>query len=678
MIKPTTLCVCLGMLLSLFAHSQTFDGTGGFIADDNTLSDFTIEVSDLTPGVLTPEHGLVRVCINLTHTWVSDLDIRLIAPDGTNIMLTATKGDDLDNYDNTCFDMAATQHIVAAEWPYTGDFKPYSSLGNVNNGQSAIGTWTLRIWDQFAFADGGELLSWSLTFGDNAASPFVFDSSSLPIILINTNNITIPNDPKISGTIKVIDGDSGFNHLSDSASFESYLGIETRGSSSQNFPKKSFGFETQDEFGEDLETELLGLPKEEDWILYAPYTDKSMMRDALTYQLGRDLGKYAPRTVFVELFLNGDYHGVYALEEKIKRDKNRVNITKLDPEDIMGDDLTGGYLLKVDRDDGEGTYFVSNYEGTYDTEEVRIVYEDPEGGDLVPEQIDYIKNYFNRFEDALYGQTFTDPVHGYRGYIDVSSFVDFFLINELGHNVDGYRLSSFLYKDKNSKDSLFHMGPLWDFNLAYGNVNYCECERVDGWAYQHSGACGNTPRWWNRLVEDPAFLNDVKCRWDELRAGPLHRDTIFAYLDEQAAQLGKADERNYERWPIIGVYIWPNHFIGNSYAQEMEYLQDWLTGRLNWLDDNITGDCIQVGVEENLATGYLISPNPAGDFFKINSLENKKVEGRMTLSDITGRVVMSTVDLDGEINISVLPAGAYSVRVELRDGSMVMEKVVKM
>ncbi len=666
------------MFISTRSYSQTFDGSVGFIADNNTLSDFIIEITELTPAELTSDHGLVKVCINLTHTWVSDLDIRLIAPDGTNIMLTATKGDDLDNYENTCFDMQATQHIVSADWPYTGDFRPYSSLGNANNGQTGIGTWTLRIWDQYAYADTGELLSWSLTFGENATSPFVFDSSSLPIIIINTDNITVPNDPKINGTITVIDGDSGFNRLTDSAIFESNLAIETRGSSSQNFPKKSFGFETQDEFGEDLEIALMGLPKEEDWILYAPYTDKSMMRDALTYQLGRDLGKYAPRTVFVELFLNGDYHGIYALEEKIKRDKNRVNITKLDPEDISGDDLTGGYLLKVDRDDGEGTYFVSNYEGTYDAEEIRIVYEHPDGGDLVPEQVDYIKNYFNKFEDALYGKSFADPVHGYRGYIDVNSFVDFFLINELGHNVDGYRLSSFLYKDRNSKDSLFHMGPLWDFNLAYGNVNYCECERVDGWAYLHSGGCGNTPLWWNRLLEDPAFLNDVKCRWDELRQGALSRDSIFSYLDAQVAELGQADDRNYERWPIIGVYVWPNNFIGNSYAQEIEYLQDWLTGRLNWLDDNISGDCIMVGVEDQFATGYSISPNPVRDFFKIISVENANLEGKITITNLAGRVVLTTNNLNRDVDITSFPAGAYNILVELKNGNMMREKLVKM
>lgn len=664
----STLLLCLLAMTSLQLKGQYFEGTGGPINDDNTLADYIIDVAGLEPAELTPDHGLVRVCINLTHTWVSDLDIRLIAPDGTNIMLTATKGDDQDNYENTCFDMSATEHIVTANAPFTGSFRPYSSLGNANNGQVGNGQWILRIWDQFAFVDTGELLSWSLEFGENATAPMVFDGSSLPIIVLNTNNVTIPNDPKIPGTIEVFDN-GVFNRLTDVPSHSGYMGIETRGSSSQGFPKKSFGFETRDEFGDDEAIELLGLPEEEDWILYAPYTDKSLLRDALTYELGRRTGHYAPRTVFVELILNGDYHGIYCLEEKIKRDKNRVNITKLDPEDVIGDEITGGYMLKIDRDDGPGTYFVSNYKGTDINQEIRVVLEDPEGEDLVPEQLNYIQGYFNAFEDALYGSDFADDALGYRRYINLESFVDFFLVNELGHNVDGYRLSSFFYKDRNSKDSTFHMGPLWDFNLAYGNVNYCASERTEGWAFEDSGSCGNTPLWWERMLQDTVFVNAIRCRMNELRENVLHPDTILQYLDEQASSFENAYQRNYERWPILGVYIWPNWFIGSTYTEEVDFMKTWVQQRLVWLDENLPGNCLEVGTHDLISDQFSVFPNPVDDYVIFSAKKDFLQNATYTISNSIGQVVIKgDLSRNQKINTGHLMPGIYCVEIKLPGG----------
>ncbi|MFZ1678811.1 MAG: CotH kinase family protein, partial [Saprospiraceae bacterium] len=575
-----------------FIHGQTYTGTGGPIFDDNNQSVYTIDVQGLSPNVLSPNHGLINVCINLTHTWDSDLDIRLIAPDGTNMMLSASMGYDGDNYENTCFDMQAADHIINGVAPFTGSYRPFTSLGDANNGHSGNGIWTLRILDQFPYADVGELFNWSVTFGSGAAGPFTLGSSKFPIILLTTDNITIPNEPKVDGKIKVIDNGPGLvNHLTDAPVYNGYMGIEVRGASSQSFPKKNFGMETRDSLGGNFEVPLLGLPKEEDWILYAPFTDKSFIRDALTYKLGNDEGRYAPRTKFVELFINGDYQGVYCIEEKIKRDKNRVDIAKLTASDTTGEKRTGGYILKVDRDDGDGTYFVSGYLGTDQVNEVRIVYEDPAGPDLQQPQKNYIQNFFHGFESSLYGDDFQDAHKGYRRYLDVPSTVDYFLINELGHNVDGYRLSTYMYKDRDSKDSLLHFGPLWDFNLCYGNVNYCNSQNLEGWAYNDSGACGNTPLWWPRLLQDTFFQNKVQCRYQSLRQNVLSDASILHYVDSMATVFAPVQSRNYARWPILGVYVWPNNFVGQTYQEEIDYMKTWITGRLAWMDDNLPGVC---------------------------------------------------------------------------------------
>ena len=665
----------------LTVHSQTFQGTNGPIKDDGTVTDFTAEVQGLDPEELSEEHGLKSVCINLTHTWVADLDIRLIAPDGKNILLTSGLGGDGDAYTNTCFRMDGSAHIITQWWPFTGNFIPFSNLGNINNGQNGNGTWTLRILDTYAYADAGEMLDWQILFEENAPAPDTFHSSNLPLFLITTDeNRTVPDEPKIPATLKLIDnGPGNINYLTDPAVYESPIGIETRGASSQSFPKKSFGIETRDAEGYDLDVSLLGLPEDEDWILYAPFTDKSFLRDAFTYYLGNATGHYSSRTVFGEMYLNGEYQGIYCLEEKIKRSKDRVDIAKLNPADIEGDQLTGGYLLKVDRDDGGGSYFVSNYEGTDTAAEVRIVFEDPEGPEMQPEQREYIQNFMNHFEDALYSDDFMDDTLGYRRYVDIPSLVDYFIVNELGHNVDAYRLSTYMYKDRDSIDSLLHFGPLWDFNLGYGNVDYCSCENIEGWAYINSSYCGNTPLWWIRFAEDTSFMDAVRCRWDELRENLLSTENVLHYLDSMALHFGAAPLRNYQKWPILGIYIWPNHFIGQTYPEELNYLKEWLTGRMDWMDANLLGECEIISATREEIVGELsVFPNPADQSFSIRNKDGKPISGKVILTDTDGRIVISKT-LNGEnsvFDISHIPAGIYFVSLKDNQNHTFYHKLV--
>lgn len=676
----TSLLACLFYLLAGQLNAQSYSGPGGIIADDGSINDFTIEINDLAPDTLSAAYGLVSVCLKITHTWVSDLDIRLISPSGANIMLTSGLGADTDDYDNTCFTMTVPNHILDGAPPFNGAYRPFTSLGHTNNGQSGNGIWILRILDTYAYADGGEVISWTINFGSNAPAAGAFAGSRLPLIMLNTDNITIPNEPKIEGYIRVFDNESGsLNYPTDIPVFESKMAIEVRGSSSQMFPKKSFSLETQDADGKDLETTLLGLPEEEDWILYAPYTDKSFLRDAITYELGNDLGRYAPGTRVCELFLNGDYQGVYWLEEKIKRDKNRVNIKKLNPIDTIGDALTGGYLLKVDRDDGEGSYFFSNHAGTFDNMVPLIVYEDPEGQDLHPKQKDYISHYFHQFENALYGDDFKDAALGYRAYVDINSAIDYFIICELGHNVDAYRLSTFFYKDRNSVDSLFHFGPLWDFNLAFGNVDYCESQWVEGWTYVNSGGCSNTPRWWARFLEDPYYRDRLKCRYDSLRQTVLSTEAILHYVDSTGLLLSESADRNYDLWPILSRYVWPNFYIGDTYQDELNYLKEWLIGRLEWMDANMPGECLPVSSIENINRKDLVlSPNPAKGSFSMRIANVDLQQFDLRINNVNGVLVkeQKAISYVEDIDIALLPAGVYIVTVSDNMGAQYQEKLV--
>jgi len=421
-----------------------------------------------------------------------------------------------------------------------------------------------------------------------------FTSSNLPIVIIDTQGQTIPNEPKITADMGIIFNGSGIrNNVTDP--FNNYngkIGIEIRGSSSQMFPKKQYAVETRDASGNNLNVPILGMPAENDWILYAPYSDKSLMRNVLTYKLTNDLGWYASRTRWCELVINGDYKGIYVLMEKIKRDKNRVGIKKLLPSYISGDELTGGYILKIDKDEGSNNGGWASpfppYPGAW--QQIYYQYHYPKPSDIVPEQETYIQNYINLFESTLDGSNYTHPFLGYYDLVNLNSFVDYFIINEIGKNVDGYRLSAFMYKDRDSEDSRLTMGPVWDFNLAFGNADYYNGWITDSWQLQ--GQIPNydnwqIPFWWLRLFQDEIFINRISKRWHTLRTSTFSINSLINYIDNTAMFTNEAMIRNFTRWPIIGTYVWPNFYIGQTYDEDLNYLKIWLQARINWIDNEL-------------------------------------------------------------------------------------------
>lgn len=411
--------------------------------------------------------------------------------------------------------------------------------------------------------------------------------SNLTIARVQTvNNQSIPDEPKIDASLQL--------SLKGQILYEGPIGIEIRGSSSQMFPKKQYGFETRDDSNEDLNVQLLDFPEENDWIFHAPYSDKSLMRNALIYDLSRSIGRYTTRVKYIDFYLNGRYDGLYLLMEKLKRDSGRIDINKLKPEEIAGEDLTGGYILKIDKEDQytEQNMFESKYDPPLASadQKIRFLFDDPDEEDITPEQRAYISTYLHDFEAALAGENFTDPETGYAAYIDVDSFIDFFLLTELAQNVDGYRLSTWLVKDKNEK---LAMGPIWDFNLAFGNANYCAGDAYNVWTYQFNQRCGGdfwlVPFWWSRLLEDEAFRLKVKERWQTLRTAQFSEGEILGRIDAYRELLNETNNisNNFARWPVLGAYVWPNKFIGASHDQEIDYLKEWISNRLNWLDQEI-------------------------------------------------------------------------------------------
>jgi hypothetical protein len=539
------------------------------------------------------------------------------------------------------------------------------------------------------------LICLSLLRSGEIHSAVPFTTSNLPIVVINTHGQTIVNEPKITADMGIIDNGPGVrNNITDPYNhYNGAIGIEIRGSSSQQYPKKQYGFETRDVSGQDLSVSLLGMPAESDWILSAQYNDKTLMRDVVVYHLANSLGRYASRTRYCEVVLNGEYMGVYMLFEKIKRDKNRVNIAKLEPADTSGDDITGGYIVKIDKLDGSGN------DGWYSAypphagawQKIYYQYHYPKPEDITAGQKAYIQHYIAAIESVFASTQYRDTVNGYPKYVDVSSMVDYFLINEMTKNVDSFRLSFYMYKDVNSKNSKLFFGPVWDYNSGFGYADYYNASQPEGWQISYFDT--NTsyknddnwqpPFWWYKTVKDSAFMKKAGTRWEQLRKNELSVQRIYTVIDSIALLIDEAQKRNFERWPILSSYVWPNSYVGGSYEMELFYLKQWIEKRLHWMDKVLTGRVLSAqdrGISHSesyhLAQNYPNPFNPA-TVIKFHIPKNDHVV--MTVHNILGQsmVVLLDQSLDAgyhevTMNASILPSGIYFYR--LTSGSRTITK----
>lgn len=465
-----------------------------------------------------------------------------------------------------------------------------------------------------------------------------FSSSNLPLIVIDTEGGTIEDEPSISAHMGIIDNGTGnINTLGDTYNdYDGRISIEIRGASSQSFEKKGYRIETQDELGDNNNVSLLGMPSENDWVLHGPYSDKSLIRNVLTYHLGRLTGRYAPRAQLCELHINNEYRGVYVLVEKIKRDQNRVDIAKVKDTDIEGDELTGGYLMQIDRDnddlDNEGWYS-DNGDWPY-----FYVVEDPKYEDILPVQRNYIENYINDFEDAMAGSNYLNE---YEDYLDVASYADYFLVNELAKHIDAFKLSFYLHKKKDSNGGKLHLGPIWDFNLAYGNFDFDCNPDPSGWIYP----CTSMAGWMDRAITIPAVQDSIHCRWVQLRETVYQEDAIMEFIDNLVAELSEAQARNFSKFDVLDNYIWPNDYVGETYEDEINFLKNYILVRLEWMDENMLGaanDCTVISSNNELEKALIIEsfPNPATDEFHVSFSDASLKDISFSIYNVEGKLMM--------------------------------------
>ena len=335
--------------------------------------------------------------------------------------------------------------------------------------------------------------------------------------------------------------------------------IKGRGNTTWGMPKKPYRIKL------DEKTHVFSRWGNKDWILLANYSDKTLLRNIMAMEISRICGmSWTPMMLSVEVYLNGQYQGVYAFSDHKEVAGHRVNI-----EVAKETDLEGGYYLEIEEAMDEPVCFNTVW-GT------PVMFHEPEQPTAAQQK--YVKEWFDGFEHAL-ERVQGQHDYSYRSYIDVPSFINYYIIQEIAKNPDGnVRKSTYLTKEKGKPLEMYHV---WDFDITLGNCDYTNFEKPEGWQMRYV-------KWYNQLFFDPAFKKAVVDRWNELYPALLTQ--VPAFLDRQYALMDGAEARNFDRWQILGVKVWPNYYYFPTYEQEYDFLKEFYEDRLAWLNDRINAE----------------------------------------------------------------------------------------
>ncbi|MHA3774353.1 CotH kinase family protein [Verrucomicrobiota bacterium sgz303538] len=449
------------------------------------------------------------------------------------------------------------------------------------------------------------LLDSTLTNFNGSGKPF---SSNLPIIVLDSFGVPVDsyaaagNRPYRLTYGVVIDANAqtGRATITDLPNFQGRGGTHVRGESSAGFDQKQYSWETWTNENSDKAVSILGMPSESDWVLYAPWSEKTLMRDVLVFGLMRKLRPdyMAVRAKHCEVFFNqavstslgySSYRGVYVLKEKIKIDKNRVDLAKLNGLTTDSARVSGGYIFRKDKPDTDSTGWTTATMG--------IGLQSYAPDFLNTQQLSYLQKYVNDFEATLPGSS--SPPFRYGNYIEPDTFIDAQWFVEWTKQVDGYVFSTYFHKDRNGK---MRAGPIWDFNISIGNASYSTGDTPTGWLYDTTNGVGQL--WYPRLHLDTAYKLKHWDRYWELRRGLLANTAVLGEIDRYAdilldgftgtvgnnapSTIQNPVARHYRKYPRFGQQVWPNPAVSASfqtYQDEVNYMKNWLTTRLGWLDD---------------------------------------------------------------------------------------------
>jgi hypothetical protein len=463
------------------------------------------------------------------------------------------------------------------------------------------------------------LSAFVLVFTTQIVSSQALTDSNLPIVIINTDGgAEVPDDPRIPATMKIIRrGEGERNYVSDQdnpayLNYNGRINIEIRGSTSQAFDKKQYGLSTKkDDNITNNNVSLLDLPADNDWILNCMIFDPSMMRNYLSFYLSRAIGEYSSRCVYCELILNDSYRGLYLLEEKIKPGKHRVDINEIRQEDNTMPELSGGYITKADKTTGGDpiAWTMSSYLGIDD---VGFIHDVPEPQDVTLQQDAYIRTEFMKLASTASTGNLSFE-NGYPSVIDVPSFVDFMLLNELASNADAYQFSTFYHKDRNGK---LRAGPLWDMDLTYGNDLFVwstdNRSLPDVWQFHNWDNEG--PKYWRDLFNNQTFRCYLSRRWHQLTqpGQPFNLASLTDFIDQTEALIAEASVREENSWALIG-----------DLSAQTAGIKSWLEQRITWMNDNIGSfySCENPAIPPLVITKIMYAPDTTVTFSDSKDLE---------------------------------------------------------
>ncbi|MGA3142742.1 MAG: CotH kinase family protein [Verrucomicrobiota bacterium] len=509
-------------------------------------------------------------------------------------------------------------------------------------------------------------------------SSLVSTNSNLPaIVLYNFGAGSVPYNDTVGATdqfvnVSIYEPLNGVTSLTNAPTLTARAGLIVRGSSTESLPKKAFSMEFWDDLNNSADYSPLGLPAESDFVLYAPDNfEPVLIHNPLIYQLSNEVGRYAPRTRLVEVYLvttagpvtATSYNGIYVLEEKIKWDKNRVDIDKihsvdnLHPQDNTSPNVTGGYLMKIDRlGPGESGFSAAGQ---------TIVYDEPKEADIktpqrAPQQ-QYLQNYMNAFGTALNGASYTNLTNGFRAYVDVPSWLDHHILNVMAFNVDALRLSAYFYKERTN--GLF-FGPIWDFDRSQGSTDGRDFSPLYWRAPipDYGTDFFNYP-WWGRMFTDIDFWQAWIDRYEDLRAGVLSTNHIYADIDALVAQVQAEEPREIARWPTLTTprsgtitisgysYTFPGTCQG-----EVNFLKKWYADRLYFMDTNFLAKPLYSNTSGAITNGAtLVLTAPGATIYYTTNGADPRVSGGGVLSNAL--VYSSAIALT--TNVTIL-ARAYN------------------
>ncbi|HLP05924.1 MAG TPA: CotH kinase family protein, partial [Paludibacter sp.] len=349
---------------------------------------------------------------------------------------------------------------------------------------------------------------------------------------------------------------------------DSIIQIRGRGNATWIMDKKSYRIKFPQS------TRILSMPaKDKSWVMLANYADKTLMRNAVAFEIGRWLGmQYTPPVRYADVFLNGEFFGNYMITDQLNVDKNRVNIEKLDSADTTLPAIAGGYLMEINGllDATNDPFYVKTAKGL----NVIVKYPDEDG--INTQQFDYISRFVTNFENTLFSAAYKDPLTGYRNLVDTTEIINWYLACELTGNSDSF-WSTYWYK-KRSEDKII-FGPLWDFDIAFNNDN-----RLEDATQKLMRVAGFNPKAWvTQFASDPWFLKKTGQRFQEMKSAGL-LDRLLYYIDSTATSIDMSQTHNFRRWDILDRVVYRELDARGTYQAEIDFLKNYLVARFGYLE----------------------------------------------------------------------------------------------